>query len=207
MSPLKIGIAGYMGSGKSSCIKLLELPSLLSLDADQIAKSLMLESTEIKLELKKTFGENVCPDQSIDFTLLGSIVFNSPVALKKLNTIVHPPLLQHLYHHMTKSYAPAIRCVLLDAALIPLWKIEPWFDLLIWVDAPTELRLERLFKRSQGVLSKNDLQKRITEQETLFKKSNGYMWIDILNNGSIDDLKSKCTHVKELLEAKISASS
>ncbi|NLD91560.1 MAG: dephospho-CoA kinase [Fibrobacter sp.] len=207
MSPLKIGIAGYMGSGKSSCIKLLELSSLLSLNADQIAKSLMLESTEIKLELKNAFGEKVCPDQSIDFPLLGSVVFNSPLALKQLNAIVHPPLLLHLHDRMTKPYDPAIRCVLLDAALIPLWKIEHWFDLLIWVDAPAEVRLERLFKRSHGVLSKDDLQKRITEQETLFKKSNGYIWIDILNNGSIDDLKSKCTYVKELLETKISASS
>lgn len=207
MSPLKIGIAGYMGSGKSSCTKLLEMASLWSLNADRIAKSLMLESTKIKCELKNAFGEKVSPDQSIDFSLLGSIVFNSPAALKQLNSIVHPPLIQHLYERMNDSFDPAIRYVLLDASLIPLWKIEPWFDLLIWVDAPAEVRLERLFKRSHGALSKNNLLKRIIEQETLFKKSSDYMWIDILNNGSIDDLKFKCTHVKELFEAKISASS
>ncbi|HMA64805.1 MAG: dephospho-CoA kinase [Fibrobacterota bacterium] len=207
MSPLKIGIAGYMGSGKSSSIKFLEMSSLLSLNADQIAKSLMHQSSAIRQELKKAYGDQVCPDQSIDFTLLGSIVFNSPPALKQLNAIVHPPLLQHLHHLMTKSFDPVIRYVLLDAALIPLWNIEPWFDMLIWVDAPAEVRLKRLIERSHGTLSKNDLQKRMAEQEALFKKSSGYAWFDILNDGTEDDLKSKCTHVKELLEAKSVASS
>jgi dephospho-CoA kinase len=207
MSPLKIGIAGYMGAGKSSCIQLLEMPSLLSLNADQIAKSLMLQSAEIKHELTKQFGEKACPDNNINFKFLGSIVFNSPSALKQFNAIVHPPLLKHLHHLMTESFDPVIRFVLLDAALIPLWNIEPWFDLLIWVDAPAELRLMRLIERSHGALSKNDILKRMNEQETLFRKSSGYTWVDILNNGSGDDLKAKCTEIKVMLEAKVISSS
>jgi dephospho-CoA kinase len=203
MSPLKIGIAGYMGAGKSSCIKFLEMPSLLSFNADQIAKSLMLQSSEIKQELIKTFGEKVCPDKTIDFASLGAIVFNSPPALKQLNAIVHPPLLRQLHHLMTNSYDPAIRFVLLDAALIPLWNIEPWFDLLIWIDAPAVVRLNRIIERSHGALTRTDVLKRMAEQETLFRKSSAYAWIDILNNGSGDDLKARCIQVKTMLEANI----
>jgi dephospho-CoA kinase len=202
MSPLKIGIAGYMGAGKSSCIKFLEMPSLLNVNADELAKSLMLQSTEIKLELKKTFGEKACTDTSVDFAFLGSIVFNSSSALKQLNAIVHPPLLQHLHELITGSFDPLIRFVLLDAALIPLWHIESWFDLLIWVDAPSELRLRRLVERSKGALSKENVMKRMTEQESLFRKSSGYEWIDILNNGSGDDLRVKCTQLKALFESR-----
>jgi len=207
MTPLKIGIAGYMGAGKSSCIKFLEMPSLISLNADHIAKSLMHQSPVIKQELKKSFGEQICPDQSIDFELLGSIVFNSSPALIQLNAIVHPPLLQHLYHLMTNAFEPSIRFVLLDAALIPLWNIESWFDVLIWVDTPAEIRLKRLIERSHGAHSKNDLQKRMAEQEVLFRKSNGYAWIDIQNDGSADELEAKCTQVKAVLEAKVPGSS
>jgi dephospho-CoA kinase len=206
MAPLKIGIAGYMGAGKSSCIKFLEMPSMISLNADQIAKSLMQQSTGIKQELRKSFGAQVCSDQSIDFGLLGSIVFNSPPALNRLNAIVHPPLLQHVHHLMTKSTDPAIRFVLLDAALIPLWNIESWFDVLIWVDACSEVRLKRLIERSGDVLSEKELMKRMVEQELLFKKSIAYEWVDILNNGTEDELKAKCSQLKVMLEAKMSSS-
>lgn len=202
MAPLNIGIAGYMGAGKSSCIKFLEMPSLLSFNADQIAKSLMLQSPVILQELKKSFGEQVCRDQSIDFMVLGSIVFNSPTALAQLNAIVHPPLLAHLQHLITKDYDSSIRYVLLDAALIPMWNIEPWFDLLIWVDAPAAVRLKRLLERSHGTLAENDLITRMAEQESLFKKSIGYAWLEILNDGDEEKLKDRCAQIKMLLEAR-----
>ncbi|MBD3316001.1 MAG: dephospho-CoA kinase, partial [Chitinivibrionales bacterium] len=141
---LKIGVSGYIGSGKSVGSAALALPAGDLIVADSVAKELMKNDRFIHRRLRETFGNEVVGTDTIFFDRLGGKVFSSREELDKLNAIVHPPLLKRLRDLLNTS---AKRKCVLDAALIPFWGIEDWFDLRIWVRASVETRVRRLMAR------------------------------------------------------------
>lgn len=187
------GIAGYMGSGKSTCIKMLSKNITTVLDADILAKEFMCNDPLIIDRLSSEFGSDICKNQGIDFKALGKIVFNDSAKLCKLNEITHPPFIEYLRKLIDKqAQEHGDQVIFLDAALIPLWKIESWFDHLIWVDASPEVRLIRLVEKYKGTIQKDEINRRIFEQMCLFKRTDSFKWNVIQNNLSIDELKNEC---------------
>lgn len=186
----RIGIAGFMGAGKTTCARFLSSTHQLSsrdipiIDADKEAKRFMQSTSSIKENLIGAFGPTVVKQGFISFPILGAIVFNSLKNLQTLNTIVHPSLVKKLKELVFSQPTP---CVILDAALIPLWKIEEWFDLLIWVHASFKKRYERL--RGKSALFHADLMRRIDLQQAIIDEPKGPPWKIISNEGTPDDLK------------------
>jgi dephospho-CoA kinase len=170
----KIGVSGYMGSGKTIATNyLLKKLDAVLIDADREAKILMASSNIIKDELSEKF--NVIKNGKIEFSKLGSIVFNSNSSLIKLNRIVHPLLIEFLKSKIDSSS----KTVILDAALIPLWNMERFFDSSIWIDAPEAIRIDRVIERN--VLSKPDATSRVESQMSLFSPSQSST---VINNSS-----------------------
>lgn len=189
MSIVRIGIAGYMGAGKSTCIHLLSKENTILIDADSQAKWLMENDLSIKNALFMQFGDVIKENDAIDFKKLGEIVFSSLVDLQKLNKIVHPPLVAHLNSLIVKkTYDNNIQQIILDAALIPLWQIENWFDCLLWIESPHKIRLSRLVKKYLGKIGIDELERRMKLQEALFTPPDIYNWSFIRNSGEIDDM-------------------
>ena len=141
----RIGIAGYMGAGKSACAaRLSERLGLRVIDADAEAKMLMKNDKNIKRKLLRAFGPSIVKDGVLSFTSLSKRVFSSVREMRQLNAIVHPPLLDKIH---TLLFSPG-QSAILDAALIPLWDIEGWFGRCLWVEAPASLRSRRLRKKT-----------------------------------------------------------
>jgi len=190
-----IGIAGYSGSGKSEFARLLLPTDGMLIDADSEAKKIMTESQTIKKDLVKTFGSDSVIEGKIQFSRIGRIVFNDLSSLKHLNRIVHPALVQQL---KTKIMTCTANQVLLDAALIPLWNIEDWFDWLFWVDAEKQIRAQRIHQRMPQI-SKKEIRLRFGSQHALFAPPENKNWIRITNNTTLTDLKNKAEKYKEKL--------
>ncbi len=76
---------------------------------------------------------------------------------------------------------------ILDAALIPHWGIESWFDVLCWVESPFEQRLARLKARSS--LAEEEIRKRMCMQQELFSEPSGNAWVRIPNEGTPEELE------------------
>lgn len=182
----KIALAGYMGSGKSTVAGILAEAGAYIVDADREAKLLMQSDPEIKMKLNEIFGEQVFKNGSIAFDRLGSIVFGSIEELKKLNAVVHPPLLERLGSLMRDRSGP----VVMDAALIPLWHIEGWFDQRIWIFASFDVRLKRLLAKA-GELTEEVIRERMLLQEKLFQSPPEGIWRYISNESSIEALRSE----------------
>lgn len=178
---LKIGIAGYMGSGKSTFSDYFSSKGATVFDADRIAKEFMNKSPEIKILLAKEFGDSILSKNKIQFNVLGKICFASESNLLLLNGIVHKPLIKYL-HKLLRISREKI-CVL-DAALIPLWQVENWFDILYWIQAPEAVRLKRLSQKVTLPIS--ELKKRMELQEALFKEPSEKQWNIISNENSIN---------------------
>lgn len=199
MSIIRIGVAGYMGAGKSTGIHLLSKENTLLIDADSQAKWLMENNQFIKNAIFMQFGNGVKENDEINFKKLGKIAFSSLAELQKLNEIVHPTLVAHLNSLILKrTYENKIEQIILDAALIPLWHIENWFDYLLWVESPHEIRLNRLEKKYLGKISVDELELRMKLQEALFAPPDTDKWTTIRNKGEIADMENCFKQLKLL---------
>ena len=117
MALRRVGIAGYMGSGKSTAAGMLAQRGAVIIDADREAKRLMAEESGLRRKILDTFGNSIAEGGGISFRALGTIVFSAKEELLQLNTLVHPPLIERLKGLLEKN--GQANCIL-DAALIPL---------------------------------------------------------------------------------------
>lgn len=194
MAVITLGMAGYMGAGKTTYARALTCDQRVRLiDADSEAKWLMSNDSEIKEKIRKCFGNSVFKDDYIDYRELGRTAFDSIEKIKLLNSIVHPPLLKRMKDLLNEDCA---EFKLVDAALIPLWKIESWFDVLLWVNASFETRFQRI-KRKSGI-DDEELKQRMCLQQQLFDPPDPSEWVYIENEEGPDKLKVSLEFVKRI---------
>ncbi|MDD5676007.1 MAG: dephospho-CoA kinase [Chitinivibrionales bacterium] len=171
-----IGVAGFMGSGKTFVARYCAGTRGEIIDADLAAKQVMNGDDALKRELAGAFGPLVVSQGALNFTELGAAAFADSSRLKTLNAIVHPRVVAYLYQ-CVKSVAADL-CIL-DAALIPVWDIESWFDALLWIEASPAVRLDRLKKKS--ALDEAALLRRMRLQEELLAPPRGTKWRTVVN--------------------------
>lgn len=182
-APAHIGVAGYMGAGKSTCAALLcEARGMRLVDADAEAKLLMENNAGLKDELAGAFGGSIVCRGLVDFKALGTITFSSTKEMEKLNRIVHPLLVRRLLQLLSS----AGEAIVLDAALIPLWGIEDRFDCCLWITADRLARLSRVCARTG--LSDSSVRQRMLVQEALMSPPSGPKWAFVNNEGTLKDL-------------------
>ncbi len=146
-----IGLIGGIGSGKSQVASILAARGAVVIDADRVGHE-VLERAEVALEVVRRFGAGVLRPipagtgaPSIDRRALGKVVFADPAALRDLETIVHP-LMEDRFHEMISELAREgrARAIVLDAAILLEKNWDRYCDLVVFVNCPWELRLERV---------------------------------------------------------------
>ena len=90
-----IGLTGNIAVGKSSVARILGRLGAHVLDCDVVAHYLMEPETEVWRSIVAGFGEEVLRcGVHIDRGILGGIVFANPEALRQLEEIAHPAVIQ-----------------------------------------------------------------------------------------------------------------
>ena len=190
-----IGLTGGIGTGKSEVARILEEIGAYIIDADRLGHSAYLPHSEIWEEVVKEFGDGVLlPDEEIDRKKLGSIVFNDPVQLAKLNEIMHPRMGQMVADIIEGLDAEV---VVVEAALL----LEAGWDALVdevWCTGASEdVVIDRL--KARNGLNKEEAQKRINAQMSVDeRKSRSQVMIE--NNG---DLAQLTTVVEQIWENRV----
>lgn len=109
---VRIGITGPIGCGKSTVARLLEQRGAVVIDADAAARSVTETGSPTQAAVIEAFGEAVRGrDGSLDRAALAGIVFRDPVALARLEEIVHPavrPLIVAALEQAAGRGAPAV---------------------------------------------------------------------------------------------------
>lgn len=140
---LKIGLTGGIASGKSVVASRLRERGAVLVDADALAREVVEPGTEGLERIVAEFGRDMLDAEGrLDRPRLGEAVFGNKDRLAVLNGIVHP---------LVRSRAAAITAAAPDDAVvvqdIPLL-VETGqgsnFHLVLVVDAPDKLRLERM---------------------------------------------------------------
>jgi dephospho-CoA kinase len=145
--PLKIGITGGIGAGKSTVCKIFAALGIPVYDADRQAKRLLIEDAELMEQIKATFGgEAYFPEGGLNRVWLAAQVFDKPDQLALLNNLVHPRVGLDFESWYQQQQAPYI---LKEAALLFEAGSYKNLDAVIAVTAPQLLRLRRTLMRDE----------------------------------------------------------
>ncbi len=143
---LIIGLVGRAGSGKSTVARMLEARGALVLDADRLGHDITDTDPEVRAALIAEYGDGVYrEDGHLDRAQVAARVFADPVALQRLNHLVHPRILRRLHHlllQLSEQHEP--RVVVVDAALMLDWGFEAACDAVLAVTAPEPQQIARL---------------------------------------------------------------
>jgi len=185
--PLVVGIAGIMGSGKSTVAGVFEELGAKRVDADEMGKAMLMEP-ELKAALIAAFGSRIADARGeIDTAKLGRLAFESPENARQLDRVTREPLVARIKSRI-EELRPASEVIVVDAALLPEWNAKPWLDVLIVVDSEEERAAARL--EASPRFKRVDIRSRMKHQFDRSKKT-ALADIVIPNYGSLEDLKAR----------------
>ncbi len=143
----RIGLTGSIGAGKSTVARLLRQRGFTVLDADEQARA-VTRDPEVLGEIAAAFPGVVVGDQ-LDRAALAGRVFGHPEALARLNAITHPRVRARMAALEAAALAAGAVSVIQDIPLLFEGGSQTLFGAVLLVDAPLEVRLERVMARDQ----------------------------------------------------------
>ena len=142
---LLVGLTGNIASGKSSAARLFAERGATVIDADLLAREAVRPGTPALAAIVERWGQAVlAPDGVLDRPSLRARVFAEPAELEALNAIVHPEVGRLRDEALDAARTRGDRVVVCDVPLLFERDLAGDFDVVVLVDAPRDLRLERL---------------------------------------------------------------
>jgi dephospho-CoA kinase len=158
---LLVGLTGGIASGKSTVSAMLAERGAEIVDADLVARQVVLPGTPAWHKIRDHFGPGVLrPDGQVDRQALADVVFRDRAKLALLNEITHPEIFERIAEGLERcSGRDAV--VVLDAALLLETGLADGVDVVVVVNAPREVQLARLHAKG---LAPGDAEARIAAQ-------------------------------------------
>jgi dephospho-CoA kinase len=144
---LLVALTGNIGSGKSTVARMLVDRGATLVDADVLAREAVRVGTPAYDAIVRRWGGVVLePDGVLSRSALRERVFGDPIELEALNAIVHPEVGRLRDERVAEARDRGARMVVCDIPLLFERNLADEFDVVILVDAPRPVRLERLVR-------------------------------------------------------------
>lgn len=187
VSAVQIGLTGGIGSGKSTAAgRFAELGALV-IDADELAREVVEPGTDGLAAVVSEFGEQVLDGAGrLDRPALARVVFGDEAARGRLNAILHPRIRSRASELI--AAAPPGTVVVQDVPLLVETGQAGGYDLVVVVEAPEELRVQRL-ARQRGMPAE-EARARMASQATDGQRR-AVADVVLINDGTADELRAK----------------
>ncbi|MBA2661489.1 MAG: dephospho-CoA kinase [Bradymonadaceae bacterium] len=191
-----VGLTGGIASGKSTVTNLLRELGVEVIDADAIAREIVMPGQPALPEIVEAFGpELIGSDGQLERSALGARIFSNATERAKLNQITHPRIAQAMMDKAREAFERGHDWVVYDAALLVENGIHHFLDSLIVVAAERETQIARITERDG--LERAQAEARIDAQMPLEAKIAAANYV-IDNNHDIARLRRQ---VLELFES------
>jgi dephospho-CoA kinase len=195
---LLIALTGNIASGKSAVAARLARRGATIIDSDVLARRAVEPGSAALREIAERWGEEVItPEGTLDRAALRRIVFDRPEEREALNAIVHPEVGRLREQEVAAARARGDRIVICDIPLLFEVGMENAFDRVVLVDAPAEVRLQRLV-RDRG-LDEGEARRMISAQMPSATKRARADFI-IENDGGLHELDPRLDAVWDALK-------
>jgi dephospho-CoA kinase len=140
-----IGLIGGIGSGKSQVAAAFARRGARVIAGDELAHA-ALRQPELRERIAARWGRGILDEGGeVSRRRLGAIVFDDAAERRALEEILHPWIRRRIREEVEAARAdPAVRLVVLDAAVMLEAGWHGVCDRLVYIDAPREVRLRRL---------------------------------------------------------------
>jgi len=163
--PLRLGLTGGIGSGKSTVASIMASAGAAVMDADAISRALTLPGGRAIPAILAEFGEQlIAPDGAMNRDAMRALVFSNPESKRQLEAIIHPLVGQVLQEESIAAIAAGHACLVYDVPLL-VESGERWrrqVDLVCVVDCGVETQIQRVMSRSQ--LGRAEIERIISQQ-------------------------------------------
>lgn len=181
-----VGLTGGIGSGKSTVAGILTQRGSVVVDADAIARMVVEPGQPALGELAEAFGPEILrPDGSLDRAALAGRAFVTDETRKQLEAITHPAIAKEFLAQI--AAAPPGGIVVHDVPLLVESTRGFEYDAVIVVEAPMELRLDRLEARG---IPRADAERRIALQASDADRRAVATWV-LDNSGDLAHLEGQ----------------
>lgn len=146
-----IGLTGNIGSGKSTVARQLKKLGARVIDTDVIARNIVKPGKPALKEIVETFGPGILNSNAeLNRKALAEIVFKDNKAIQKLNSIMHPRIIEEVkksiweYKNHRGPRAPAL---VVEAPLLFETGLDKLVDEIWLVTVELPVQISRIVKR------------------------------------------------------------
>jgi dephospho-CoA kinase len=200
---ITVALTGSVAAGKSTVAAIWEQAGIPVVRADELAREAVAPGSKGLKEVVEAFGpEILLADGSLDRAALRDRVFRDGGARTRLEGILHPRIgsLRERWMDLQREEGSA-----LAVAEIPLLfevGLEGDFDVVVCVDAPEELRLERLVE-DRGLEEADARRIMAAQMPSGEKRRRAHFVLD--NGGTREELREKSMALLDVLRTRAHA--
>jgi len=183
--PVKLGITGGVGSGKSFVCNYLKEKGLTVVSADELARNAVLPGTSAYQKIVDYFGKDILSDdRTLNRKKLRGIITQDKKKKEMLEQFVHPEVFLQMnleFDRSKKRHDPAIA---VEVPLLFETGMAVFFDYVLTISVNSDVRVARVMARDQIVQKEaRALMKIQMPEEEKIKKSD----FVIDNNGTVTE--------------------
>jgi dephospho-CoA kinase len=195
----RIALTGGIATGKSHVRARFEMLGVATIDADRLARDVVLPGTPGLAAVVERFGREILdPRGTLNRRRLGAIVFADPAARRDLEAIVHPAVQQATDHWFSTLDPVVDPFAVADIPLLFEVGRERAFDTVVVVACDPETQVRRVMARDN--LSEPEARSRLAAQMPIDEKvrrADFVIWTD----GTTEETDRQVEDVRERLFA------
>lgn len=186
VAPPIIGLAGGIGSGKSTVAKYFRELGIETIDADDVARLVVEPGSPALQKIQQRYGDEILQsDGSLDRKALRQIVFHNAEEKAWLESVTHPAVREELQKQLKAAqseYVLLVHPLLFETGQNRLCRF------VIALDVPKDIQLQRVISRdnSDEKTALNIIQSQLSNQERLNKAD-----FSLENAGNINEMNAK----------------
>jgi len=144
--PVVLGLTGSIGMGKSTAAGMLRRLGAPVHDADAAVHWLLAQGGGAVPEIAAAFPD-VVENDAVDRKKLGQRVFDDPLALRRLEAILHPKVRREAHRFIQRQRRRGSPLVVLDIPLLYETRGDRLCDVVAVVSAPRFVQEARVLRR------------------------------------------------------------
>lgn len=190
-----VGITGRSGCGKSSATKFLAQQGYPCIDADQVAREVMLPGSPCLAALQAHFGADILDETgALRRRLLADRAFATPEGTRLLTELTQPEILRRIEADLQCAQEAGAELAFVDGAVIVGSPFQARCDELVLITAPYEVSVQRICARD-GIAP--EMARRRLDAQTPLEQLRAAATVEIANDGTPQQLQ---TRIRELLQ-------